>query len=462
MAERKDQGRPSGGRIARTAPLVGLAGRTAAESVVAALRGKARKREFHEKAAERYAERLGRAKGVLMKAGQIMSFVGFAVDDENLSVYQRALARLQDDAPPMPFEMAAEMVESELGAPPGELFASFDPAPIAAASIGQVHRAVTRDGRQVAVKVQYPGVEQAIRADLANTELLATFFQIGRGMVSGLTRLDVRAAAAEIADRIGEEIDYLNEAQNQREFGDRYRGHPFVRIPGVLPELSTRRVLTMEYAEGLRYRQAVDAPQELRDRWGEAIFRFTLGNIRRFHLFHADPHPGNFLFHPDGTVTFLDFGCVKRFSAHRVGFLVAVSEAAVAGDARAMMDLHLAEGFFDPADAPSPEVVLGWWRSSLAAWTEPQPYRFTPENTSRTAATEFSLTGPYSEYLRRWNADPGMTMLTRIQLGMAAVLGGLRAEGEWELIRREWDRDAPPGTALGELDKPFWGGVGVG
>lgn len=451
-----------GGRVARTAPLVGLAGRTAGEAVVASLRRRVRggdTAEFHARAAERYAERLGRSKGVLMKAGQIMSFVGYSVEGENQSVYQQALARLQDDAPPMPPEMAAAMVEAELGASPGDLFAEFEPEPIAAASIGQVHRATTRDDRRVAVKVQYPGVEKAIRADLANSELIATFFQMGRGLMPGTTRMDIRAVAREVSERIGEEIDYLAEAGNQREFADHYRGHPFIHIPEVVPELSTRRVLTMDLVEGMRYREALDAGQDLKDRWGEAIFRFYIGGIRRLGLFHADPHPGNYLFHEDGTVTFVDFGCVKRFRPELVRFIVAVAEATVAGDAETLLRLHYEAGALDPGDPPPPEQVLGWWTTTLRAWTEPQPFRYTPENDAAVTRDEFGFTGPYVDYIRKWRMDPDMTTLTRLQLGMSAVLSRFRATADWELIRQEWDWSGPPATPMGELDVDFWGGV---
>jgi predicted unusual protein kinase regulating ubiquinone biosynthesis (AarF/ABC1/UbiB family) len=209
------------GRVRRAAPLVGMAGRTAGEAVVASLRRNGAER-FHARAAERYAEMLGRSKGVLMKAGQILSFVtvGAAVPAEYRTLYQSTLARLQDSAPPMPAELAASVVEEELGAPPDALFAEFAAEPLAAASIGQVHAATMHDGRRVAVKVQYPGVEEAIRADLRNTELLATFFSLARTLAPDLTRVDVRALAREVADRIGEEIDYRAEARNQAEFAD--------------------------------------------------------------------------------------------------------------------------------------------------------------------------------------------------------------------------------------------------
>ncbi|NVI91734.1 AarF/ABC1/UbiB kinase family protein [Actinomadura sp. BRA 177] len=451
-----------GGRVARTAPLVGLAGRTAGEAVVASLRRRMRgdgpdPDAAARRAAELWVERLGHSKGVLMKAGQMMSFVGFSVDGQYESVFQQALARLQDDAPPMPPETAAAQVEAELGAPPGEVFAEFEAEPVAAASIGQVHRAVTRDGRRVAVKVQYPGVDGAIRADLANAELLATFFQIGHGLVPGAPRLDVRSIAGEVSERIGDEIDYLTEARHQQEFADHYRGHPFVRVPEVVHELTTRRVLTMDFVEGIRHRDALEAGQDLKDRWGEVLYRFYLGSIRRLGLFHADPHPGNYLFHEDGTVTFLDFGCVKHFSSGMVRYMRDSAEATAAGDAERLLRIQYARGGLDPADPPPADQVLAWWRAAFRSCTGPQPYTFSPAAEAENAREQFAVLGPHGAFLRRWKMDPDMTTLSRIQLGMSAVLSQLRATGEWEGIRREWDRNGPPATELGELERAFWG-----
>ncbi|MBV8995619.1 MAG: AarF/ABC1/UbiB kinase family protein, partial [Pseudonocardiales bacterium] len=283
MAVFSEQGRT---RLGRTVPLAGLVGRTAGEAVVAALRkrltGQDSATEFHERTSQRYAAMLGHSKGVLMKAGQVLSFValGSFVPPERQRVYQAAMARLQADAPPMAPELAAAVVEAELGAPPEEVFAEFDPHAFAAASIGQVHAARLADGRRVAVKVQYPGVDQAIRADLDNTELLATFLQLVGAIVPGSNRLDVRAVAQEVAARIGEEIDYRIEAAHQIDFANAYRDHPVIRIPEVVPELSTRRVLTMDLVDGMRWSQAVAADQQSRDRWGEVIYRFALGSLR--------------------------------------------------------------------------------------------------------------------------------------------------------------------------------------
>ncbi len=450
-----------GGRVTRTAPLVGLAGRTAGEAVVNSLRKKIRggdSAEFHAKAAARYAERLGRSKGVLMKAGQMLSFVtlGTAVDAEYQPIYYQALARLRDDAPPMPPELAAEMITTELGAPPSELFAEFDPVPLAAASIGQVHAAVLEDGRRVAVKVQYPGVEKAIRADLANTELLATFFQLMNSITPSRISLDLRALAREVAGRIGEEIDYLTEAANQTAFADAYRGHPFIRIPEVVPELSARRVLTMELAEGLRWAEALKAGQELKDRWGEVIYRFSYGSLFTRGLLHGDPHPGNYLFHPDGSVAFLDFGCVKRYAREQVADLQGLGNASIAGDVDEAFSWFVKAGLLSEADGPdAAAAALARQRDYLTPCIAPQPFTYTPEFASGVVQRAFSPTGPYRDFTRKVTIPPAYLLLSRIDLGLPAVLGALGSTGPWNVIREEWDGEGPPATPYGELDLAF-------
>jgi predicted unusual protein kinase regulating ubiquinone biosynthesis (AarF/ABC1/UbiB family) len=443
-------------RVARAAPLVALTGRTAGEAVISALRRKDRG-SVHARSAERYAESLGRSRGVLMKAGQILSFVslGSLVDGDNTSVYQAALARLQDDAPPMDPEVAAAVVTAELGAPPEAVFAEFDREPLAAASIGQVHAARTHDGRRVVVKIQYPGVDEAIRADLANAELLATFFQLIRGLVPELGRTDARALAREVAERIGEEIDYRREAENQMSFATAFRGHPFIRVPEVLAEFSTGRVLTMERSDGMRWAQAQQADQATKDLWGEAIYRFTLGSLRRMGQFNADPHPGNYLFHPDGTVTFLDFGCVKHFSFDQVEWMRSAVQAAIDGDADRLLQQYTDGGFVNPTDPPDAAGMLAWARESLAPVLEDQPFRYSREFASQLVDLEFSPRGPHSAVVQKLALPGEYLALSRIDLGMTSVLATLGASSHWRGIREELDCDGPPATPYGELEFAF-------
>ncbi|HEY1970961.1 MAG TPA: AarF/ABC1/UbiB kinase family protein, partial [Pseudonocardia sp.] len=449
------------GRVGRVAPLVGLAGRTAGEAVVASLRNRRRddhqahqaRVEFHTRTATHWARQLGRSRGVLMKAGQILSVImpDTVVENDYRGIYQAAFARLRDDATPMPGELAADIIATELGRPVAELFAQFEPVPIAAASIGQVHAATMPDGRRVAVKVQYPGVAQAIRADLANTELLATFLQLLFTMVpTRLGRLDTAAMGREISDRIGEEIDYRVEAANQQAFADAYRGHPFIRIPEVVPERCTGRVLTMEFVDGLRFAKAVRAEQRLRDLWGEAIFRFGQDGAYNHRLVNADPHPGNFLFHPDGTVTFLDFGCVKRLSPDQARTTSGLVQRTVAQDPHELHRWAISSGWITPPDVPTPAELLQWWSDGLRYLVAPQPFTFTPEYIVEVTRNRLSTSNSINAAQQKLTVPAEMTLVVRMDTAVTAALGALRATGPWNAIREEIVDDAPPTTPYGE------------
>ncbi|MBO0872159.1 MAG: AarF/ABC1/UbiB kinase family protein [Pseudonocardia sp.] len=454
------------GRVRRMIPLVGATGRTAGEAVAAALQRRVRGAEpdaaaRQARAADRYVELLGRSRGVLMKAGQILSFVSpgapsSAESAAQRSIYQAAMQRLQADAPPMDPELATSVVEAELGTSLDRSFADFTPEPMAAASIGQVHRARLRNGRDVVVKVQYPGVEEAIRADLDNVELLGTFLRLARTTVPSMTRIDVRSVVAEVGERITEELDYRLEAASQAAFADAYRGHPFIRVPAVIPELSTRRVLTSDYVDGMRWAEALEAGADLRDRWGEAIFRFAFGSLRRLRLFNADPHPGNYLFHPDGAVSFVDFGSVSRFTAEQIAVIQRVVTATVAGDADEVWQAFAEMGILDAADAPTPVEMLDWYAQGLENLIGEQPFTHTPEFAAETLAHRYSPTGEWGRVARRLRLPPEYLFLTRIDLGIIAVLGELRATGYWEAIRKEWDEGGPAATPLGVQDFEFW------
>lgn len=448
------------GRVRRAAPLAGLAARTAGEAVVTALRRRERGPEEYAERAERYVEVLGRSKGALMKAGQILSFVPFgsAVPEESRVAFQAAMARLQADAPPMAPKLAAEVIESELGAPPAEVFAEFCPTPMAAASIGQVHAARLADGRAVAVKVQYPGVAEAIRADLRNTELVAVLFQLLRSVVPGLTRMDPKEVAAEISERIGEELDYRIEASHQSFFADAYRDHPFIKVPAVVPELSSSKVMTQDLAKGFSWSDAVHQDQALRDRWGEAIFRFVFGSLRRLCAFNADPHPGNYLFGSDGTVTFLDFGCVKHFSRDQVTNMQDIVRAVMRQDARALWDCFVKTGIFDATSSPTPEEILAWYSGPFEMILGPQPFQITPEIVARIIEGEFSPSGPSGQLVRKMRSPKEYVFLSRIDLGLMSVLAELRVSGDWRSIQQELDEGATPTSEMGRADAAFWAG----
>ena len=212
------------------------------------------------------------------------------------------------------------------------MFSEFDERALAAASIGQVHRATTLDGEAVVVKVQYPGVAEAVDSDLRSATLLLPLLK------RLAPNLDAKPLLAELRERIGEELDYELEAQQQRRVERLYRGHPFISVPRVRTDLSTRRVLVSEFVEGERFEAVRELDQEQRDRYGEIVFRFFFGLLYRDRIALGDPHPGNYLLRPDGRVAFLDYGLVRDFGAERIDAERAIALAVREADAAALED----------------------------------------------------------------------------------------------------------------------------
>lgn len=447
------------GRVRRMAPLAAVSARAAGEGVIDVLRRRLKGEqgaslEFHVRNAERYADVLSRSKGVLMKVGQIVSFVDLSatVDSTYGEVYRTALASLQSEAEPMDPELVAAVIERELGRGPEELFAELSPTPIAAASIGQVHVARLFDGTEVAVKVQYPGVADAIGDDLANTELLLTFVKIAMGVVPQFRNFDVRAFADEITERFNEELDYSAELAYQREFAEQYRGHPFIRVPEVFPELSTGRVLTMKMVHGRRWTEAVAADQALRDRWGEVVYRFFFGSLARFGMFNADPHPGNYLFHDDGTVTFLDFGCVKRMTPTLQRGMWDQVVAALDNDAERLLRVFIEYGF-TRADSPPPaDKLLAWYRENFAPLCLPQPMTFTPEFVVELLGQMANMD---KDVMRHVTVPKDFVFTNRLFIGLYSVLAALRGTADWRAIFDECATGEPT-TELGRLEADFF------
>ncbi len=448
------------GRLRRTAPLVGLTARTAGEAVVARVRGKvtgADSSEFHIRTAERYAELLGRSKGALMKAGQMLSFAAITptVPSEFQSIYQTALARLRDDAPPMAPELVRDVLERELGCAAESAFAQFHWEPLAAASIGQVHAARLHDGRDVAVKIQYPGVADAIGADLKNAQLLATLLSLLASLHTRRLNADVRDAARDIGERIVEELDYKFEAANQAEFAEHYRGHPFIHVPELVGELCTGRVLTQELRLGRSWSEALGAEQELRDQWAEAIWRFVYGSHARFGMINADPHPGNYVFHDDGSVSFLDFGCVQRFRRDQTDMAATILRECLRGDVLATWRACVEVGYWKSSDPVTPEEVFAWWHEPFRYLWDEQPFTITPEHAASWIEHRFSPTGRSANALRYLTMQPDCIAWTRIEVALSSLLGELHATNDWAAIIAEHKGDAPS-TSMGKLDHAFF------
>ncbi|MGI8940062.1 MAG: ABC1 kinase family protein [Iamia sp.] len=454
-AGRRDDESPLGSRsaLARNAQVGAVGARSSARyaahrarrTFADAERRQALDTEFQLRTAEDVAATLGNMKGALMKLGQMASYL-----DQGLPEPVRdALSQLRADAPPMAPELAARVVEAELGAPPEVVFAQWDPVPIAAASIGQVHRALTHDDRAVAVKVQYPGVARAIEADLASASVLFS------GMGTAFRGLESGPLVAELRERLVEELDYELEARNQTLFADYYRGHPFIHVPDVVPELSSARVLTSELAAGEPFEVVVAAEQATRDRAAEIIYRFVFRSLYRLQVFNGDPHPGNYLFGTDGRVTFLDFGLVKRFTdAELADFSEMVQAMAVDRDAAWFRRIIERVGLL-PAGLPaSDDELMAYFGHFYELVDAAGPSRVTSEYASESVRRIFDPTGPYADIQKAANLPPAFVIIQRINLGLYAVMGELEATADWRGICEElWPFvDAAPRTELGQQE----------
>ena len=393
-------------------------------------------------------ERLGQMKGALMKLGQMASYV-----DEALPAPLRAsLAQLQSNAPPMSAELAAEVITAELGAPPDQLFLRWDPAPIAAASIGQVHRALWLDPstgaeRALAVKVQYPGVDRAIEHDLRTADLLGTLLKQGFG---GLEPADL---VNEIRERLIEELDYSREARNQAQFADHFRGHPTIHVPGVIAALCTPRVLATELVDGATWAEALTWPQAERDAIGETLFRFVFRSLYGMGAFNGDPHPGNYLFHRGGTVTFLDFGLVKHFSAAEMATFVGMVRAAAYDQDTARFREIVEDAGLLGRGCPASNAEIGEYFSQFyEAVRDDAPITWSSAYASRIVRHTFDRSSPISQYA---TVPKAFVFIQRINLGLYALLGELRASGNYRRIAEElWPFTRAPGsTPLGVAEQ---------
>ncbi|MEA2198186.1 MAG: hypothetical protein QOJ25_2237 [Solirubrobacteraceae bacterium] len=461
---RDDQPIPTG-RIRRTAAVGGLVGGQLARGYATKAVNLARSQEASEAAAgrrrlrsaEQIVEVLGRMKGPAMKVGQLASFIDFtALAPDEVDGFQTKLATLRDSAPQVRFADMQKVIERDLGRQLPELFAEFEPEAIAAASIGQVYRARLHDGREVAVKVQYPGIGAAVRADLQNLGLL---LRAARRFAPGL---DAKATATEIRERITEELDYEHEAQAQRSFARRWRGHPFVVVPDVITELCREHVLVTDWIEGVGFEQVKKAGEATCDRFGEIVFRFFFGSLYRFGQFSGDPHPGNFLLTPDGRVAFIDFGMTKAIPRRALAIELSVLRAALEGNADAVYEGFAALGFFDRHDPHiDAERLLAHVRALNGWYADDADFTITPEYVSQLMVDAGDPRSQYWDMMRHETLPPDSLFSNRMQGMTLGVLGQLRATANWHRIMGEWLYGTPPLSSLGEEEARFFGALHV-
>jgi predicted unusual protein kinase regulating ubiquinone biosynthesis (AarF/ABC1/UbiB family) len=451
------------GRVARTARVGGLvtgkgvrwAGMRAANRVRTPERAAAAENERTAALVHELVEQLGRMRGAAMKVGQVISMVEFdGLPEEQRDELQRKLATLRDGIPPVPFPRLEKLLRKELGAPLGSVFSDFDERAFAAASIGQVHRARTVDGDEVVLKIQYPGVAEAVETDLRNAMMLLPL--VGR-LAPGL---NAKALATEMRERIGEELDYELEAQNQRRIERLMRRHPFIAVPRVYTDLSTRRVLVSEYVEGERFEAVRRDDEALRDRYGEIVFRFYFGLLYRDHIALGDPHPGNYLLRPDGRVCFLDFGLLRDVDAGRVASERAIALAVRERDAKDLKTALVAGGYLpaDRADSVDADFALRLMRRAITWYAVPGKRGFSGSHEGRRRnrdRPDSEEAAAIKTQINQFTLPPEAVLIRRMHGIVVIVLQQLRAGADWGSIAAEYLHGAAPGTPLGEAEADF-------
>jgi predicted unusual protein kinase regulating ubiquinone biosynthesis (AarF/ABC1/UbiB family) len=449
------------GRLRRTAKVGGLLGSevgkayaTRATNLVRspADRSAANGRRRAE-AAEHMVAVLGEMKGGAMKIGQMASMIdlgGLPADD--LDVVQTKLGELREHAARVSFKDMRKVIEQDLGDRVSNLFAELDADPAAAASIGQVYRARLDDGREVAVKVQYPGIGAAVRADLQNLGLM---IRAAKRFAPGL---DGKALGLELRERISEELDYEHEAQVQRAFARRWRGHPFIVIPNVISDMCRARVLVTEWVDGIGFERVKESPPATRDRVGEIVLRFFYGSLYRFGQFSGDPHPGNFLLLRDGRVAFLDFGMTKAIPRWRIDAELTVLRAALEDDADSVHEGLAALGFFERGDPRfDPQRLLDHVRALNDWYAHDEPVTITPEYVSSLLVDAGNPRSQYWDLMKNETLPPDSLFASRMQAMTLAAVGQLRASANWHRVMSEWLYGAPPASLLGVAEAEFFG-----
>ena len=382
-----------------------------------------------ESAAERAAEVLGTLRGVAAKVGQMASYVDGVVPEGQREAYETALKKLREHAPTSTSADIRATVERELGSPINELFRDWEDEPVASASIGQVHRARLADGRVVAVKVQHSGIANAIESDLQNVGMLESVVGtvVGKGVNS-------RGILEEVKARFREELDYRLEARRQTEFARIFAGDPQIFVPRVFPERSASRVLTSEFVVGCDLDQAATRSEPERRAYAEALWRFVFKGNLVGGMFNADPHPGNYIFQPEGRIAFLDFGCVQPLPTRRLGPARALHRAAVERD----------EAEFAKQVCVIMETRGGLYEQLAIAYSRRcfEPLFASPFHVTRDFVRNLvSEIGTLKQALFKKGGNfvplpEGMVFMNRLQFGFYSVLARLDVQVDYAAVER--------------------------
>ena len=435
------------GRWGRLADLGALAAGVTGEAAGAAgslLRAgtEAASRRFHTRTAARIAATLGEMKGLPQKAGQILSMLDAVIPEAHREIYGEVLETLQVRASPLPWEDLRPVLAEGLGRDPHELFAHLDPEPIAAASIGQVHRATRHDGRSVAVKVQYPGVREALAADLDNVGVLV------RSLAAMVPGTDVQLLLDDVTSTFLEELDYAHEADVQAACAARWSGDDRLVVPAVHRDACGPTVLTTDWLPGVSPTEARHASASLRNAWGGALWQFTWTSITEHAWIHGDPHPGNLRFLADGRLGILDFGASADLPEPLHTGLDRAARAARAGADDAALLGHVLPAMGLPRDL-SPTMAEPWAcfsRLLFAPMAAEGSFKFTtPYVRALLEQVQAAKTAAASSALWRGVPTPtsrGTVTLMRTAMGQAAVLAQLEATLELRPTRS----GAPTGT----------------
>ncbi len=445
--------RPSSGRVARTARL----GRVAAGGAVRWAGDRFDGRGSVDEQARRRGDRmvatidslvdqLAVMRGAAMKAGQVLSTIEFpGLEPDQSEHLKRRLASLRDNVPAVGWDDMRGVLESEWGQAPERVLESIETEPAAAASIGQVYRGRSLDGSEVAIKVQYPGIAEAVVSDMRNLRMLSPVL---RRLMPGL---EVKDVLAELAERISEECDYELEAANHRRLARFWRRHPFIRVPAVDTSLSRRLVLVTEWVDGMNFEQVASEPEPVRDRFAEIVYRFFYVTAADLHVALGDPHPGNYLLSADGRVAFFDFGMLRElprdYLVREARVFAAIRESDADGLVAAMRDLGYLPG---PSAEWDGALLLD--HMSRAAWwfSGDQPLRLAPEDLWRGTESLRDETGDQIvEQMRRMTVPREALLLRRMEGLLFQIASTVRAEAPWGLLLKELIEGGPPVGELG-------------